>query len=259
MSNADTEHNTFTRPGFVVAGVVVGAVAVLGVVLGTGALDAEPTPPASAAPTTVQQAPSESESPDPAETDGAGLVPGDGDSICGLGGSEDSGTVTTAPDAEWSHDGTVAYPTSQQHGPGDTTGDGVRYCFGRTPTGALFAAANAVVHGANPQLIRPWMDYFVAEGPGRVALLADNTEGATTGTAGTRLAISGFRVLDYTPDAATVDIAVTGSTQGQTVNLSMVYDLVWEDGDWKLRVDNPEMPVDVATIPNSAGYIAWGE
>ena len=48
-------------------------------------------------------------------------------------------------------------------------------------------------------------------------------------------------------------------SNGQTVNLSMVYDLVWEAGDWKLVVTNPAAPINVAQIPNVSGYIAWEE
>jgi hypothetical protein len=39
----------------------------------------------------------------------------------------------------------------------------------------------------------------------------------------------------------------------------MVYLLAWEAGDWKLSVTDPNAPINVANIPDLAGYISWGE
>ena len=39
--------------------------------------------------------------------------------------------------------------------------------------------------------------------------------------------------------------------------LSALYDLTWEDGDWKLVVSDPKAPVDFAKIPDLAGYVSW--
>ena len=73
-----------------------------------------------------------------------------------------------------------------------------------------------------------------------------------------RVEVAGFRLLAYDGQTARVDVAVRGATGGQTVNLSMVYLLVWEGGDWKLSVTDPNAPINVANIPDLAGYISWG-
>ena len=46
--------------------------------------------------------------------------------------------------------------------------------------------------------------------------------------------------------------------EGRTVNLSMVYTLTWQDGDWKLQVADPNAPFDVAHVPDIVGYTTWG-
>ena len=66
------------------------------------------------------------------------------------------------------------------------------------------------------------------------------------------------KLFPYDGDSARIDVAVRGSASGKTLNLSMVYPLVWEDGDWKLNVTDASAPIDVATIPDLAGYITWG-
>lgn len=167
------------------------------------------------------------------------------------------GTLSAAPAAEWAFQDTTAYPTSPEFGPGETNADGVRYCFQHSPEGAVFAAANAVVQGSDSELVGAWLDYFVADGPHRDAVLS---QGAGTGGSGqgVRVEVAGFRLLAYDGQTARVDVAVRGATGGQTVNLSMVYLLVWEGGDWKLSVTDPNAPINVANIPDLAGYISWG-
>lgn len=247
MADEENEQNPWTRPGFVAAAVVVAIVVVLGIVLAVVAAtrDDGPDPTASPAPTQTSAAPTAE------PTAAAG-----GASVCGLDGVEMTGSLSTAPAAEWAFQGTTAYPTSEEFGPGETDPSGVRYCFQHSPEGAVFAAANAVVQGADSATVGAWLDYFVAAGPHRDAVV---NAGGASGATGARVNIAGFRLLDYNGDTATVDVAVRGATGGQTVNLSMVYSLVWEEGDWKLRVDDPRAPIDVATLPDLAGYITWGQ
>jgi hypothetical protein len=47
-------------------------------------------------------------------------------------------------------------------------------------------------------------------------------------------------VLAYDGDSARVDIAFRGSSNGQSVTGSAVYELVWADGDWKLDASKSE-------------------
>ncbi|AYD89925.1 hypothetical protein D5R93_07610 [Actinomyces lilanjuaniae] len=63
--------------------------------------------------------------------------------------------------------------------------------------------------------------------------------------------------MSYDGATARIDMAVTGSSGGQTVNLSAVYELVWEEGDWKLLITDPSEPVSFAQLPHVAGYTVW--
>ncbi|MFJ2521304.1 hypothetical protein ACIOWF_20240 [Cellulosimicrobium cellulans] len=249
MATDDNEQNPFTRPGFIAAAVVVALVVVLGIVIAivsaTRSDDPDPAPePSTSSPTT-------SAAPTSEPSDVAG-----GASVCGLvEGQELTGTLSTAPNAEWAYQGTTAYPTSSEFGPGETTAGGVRYCFQHSPTGALFMAANAITQGSDPSISAEWVEYVYAPGPHREHLLS---AGAAQETEGTRASIAGFRLLSYDGESARVDLAVRASTGGDTATLSAVYDLVWIDGDWKVSTDTAQ-PLDIAAVPDIAGYVAWGE
>ncbi|MAP62363.1 MAG: hypothetical protein CMH34_01150 [Microbacterium sp.] len=244
----DTQQSSFTRPGFIVGAVVVAAIIVAAIILTVLNLnrddDAAPPPPDPSSSATSNAAPS----PEPSGEGG-------GASICGLEGVELSGTVTTAPAAEWAFVRTVAYPTSPEFGPADTGSEGYPMCFQHSPQGALFAAATALAVPADSALVQPWIDYALSEGAYREALLSE--VGGSTDSSGVRLQLVGFRMLSYDDDTARVDLAVRGSSEGTTITASTVYELIWEDGDWKINA-NVANPFDFATIPDTSGYIAWG-
>ncbi len=248
MAEDNEQQSPFTRPGFVAATVVIALIVVLGLVIVIVNMNRDDPDPAPTTSTSVEPTSAAPTSEPPEAVGGA--------SVCGLPGEVLEGTLTTAPAAEWEYQGTTAYPTSSEFGPGDTSAGGVRFCFERSPEGALFAAANSLVQGSDPSIAEEWLQYIVAEGPFRDQLLADVGSG-TTGE-GTRLAIVGFRVLAYDGETARIDLAVRGTSQGQTITLSGVYELVWQEGDWKISADVAQ-PLNMATIPDTAGYIAWGE
>lgn len=244
---AEETSSPFSRPGFVVSAVVVAVVLVLGVVVAIVAAtrgDDDPvegpagrTPTARAGPT-------------------AGAADG---SVCGLTDSSDT-TLTQAPEATWEYQGTTAYPTSAEFGPGAAEEAGYRYCFARSPQGALFMAANAVAQGGSfsDPTVAAFAEYALADGPYREELLTPPTDGASTGDGGTRMRIAGFRVLHYDGDTARIDMGIRATSQGQTLTASAVYELVWSAGDWKFRADLPT-PVDMAPVPDLVGYVPWGE
>ncbi|WP_454044647.1 hypothetical protein [Cellulosimicrobium sp. Marseille-Q8652] len=247
MATDDNEQNPFTRPGFIAAAVVVALVVVLGIVIAiVNATRSDDPAPAPSSPSPTMSAAPTSEPSDVA----------DGASVCGLEGVELSGTLSIAPEAEWAYQGTTAYPTSPEYGPRETTADGVRFCFQHSPTGALFMAANALVQGSDPAVSGAWVDYSLADGPYRDELIGQ--VGDTSGSEGTRMNLAGFRMLAYDGDTARVDLAVRASSGGQNVTLSGVYELVWQDGDWKISADVAQ-PLNTATVPDLAGYITWGE
>lgn len=236
----DGSPTPWAQPKFLIAAILVVALVILGVVLALSGRD-EPGGTAST-PTTTSSA-----------TTSAPVNAG-AESVCGLPGYADSGTLTSAPEAEWLFQGTTAYPASSEYGPAATSPEGVRYCFQHTPTGALFAAVNAIVQGSDPAVSKEWLEYTLTDGPYRDQIVGD---GEASGSSETRMNVVGFRMLAYDGATARVDVAVRVTSGNSTVFTSGVYEWVWTEGDWKLRADIAE-PLSVVRIPDLSGYVPWG-
>lgn len=244
------EQSPFTRPGFIVSAVVVAVVLVLGAILATvgivnGTRD-EPTASPATATTTTTSADQPSESSAPAAA---------GASICGLSGEVLEGTVETPPAADWKFQGSINYATSTTYGPGTTDQNDVRSCFQRSPEGALFMASNAAAQGSDPATAKEWMNGALSDGPYRESILSESSD--VSDSDGTRVEITGYRVLGYDGETAQVDLLATATSQGQSVDISSIYYLIWENGDWKLDT-NKEKPLDVGTAVNTSSYTRWG-
>ena len=248
-STTKEQRSPLASPWFIGSSVVVGLIALAGIIVATTAGGDDPA----AGPT--PSAPTASASP----TEKVG----DADaSVCGLAGVETTGRVTTAPETtSWDYQDILAYPVSSTAGPGKIAPEGYRFCFQHTPKGAVFAAANAAITGftMDSTLMDGWREYTFADGAYRADLLAtDNGVQANKEAGEIRAEISGFKLLAYDGSTARVDIAFTGSSGANTVTGSGVYELIWSDGDWKINTDVRE-PVRVSQIPSTAGYVAWRE
>lgn len=236
-----------TRPGFLVAAVLVLVIVMLGAFLAVRVARSDnttPTPPPATS-TVPQNSPTAATST-PADS---------GASVCGLPEGTKA-SLTSAPAVTWDYQGTIAYPQSPEFGPGKVAPEGYRYCYQQGAAGALVMAANAFAQGSDPQVGDQWVQYALGDGQYREQLLS--RLGTSRGSEGTRVKMAGFRILNYDGQRARVDIGVQASSQNQTLTASSVYELVWQDGDWKINAD-VERPLDVATIPDLAGYIPWGE
>lgn len=247
--------NPFATPGFIAVMGVIALVAVLGLALALMSV----TRSYSVAP--FSQTASESPAGVVATTNPASNslpLAANQASICGLKGEVLSGSITRLPEADWEYQGTTAYPLSAIFGPATTSPEGYRYCFQHSPEGALFAAANAAVQGSEKTIAATWSGYVVAEGPYREELVADMTGGPVSGAAGSRMRIEGYRLLDYDWETARVDLGMLGTSDGKSTYTSVVYDLVWVEGDWKISANKPT-PVDIVSVPDLAGYTAWAE
>lgn len=242
MSPEAAARSPFGRPGFVVAAAAVAGLVVLALVLVLTDDDGA-------------DAPSDA---DPVATAGPSGDP-DAESVCGLEGEDLDGRLTSAPDVDaWEYQGTIAYPVSEEYGPADTTAAGVRSCFQRSPEGALLAAANALAQASDAELAPAWADYFLGVGEHRAEWIANAGGSASAEPSGVRLTVAGFRLLDYTGSTARVDLGVDAVTDGARSTNSYVYELVWQDGDWKLDAGAVQ-PLNHAVVPDLAGYVDWGE
>lgn len=256
MTLGESEKSRFTRPGFIVGALMVSLIVVLGVVFGVWqASGNEPEPntappsPASSSSVTSSAAPTNENSAKAKGGSGS-----DSDSVCGLDGEVLTGKIAEAPAAEWEYQGTVAYPTSEKHGPAKTNDAGVRYCFQHSPEGALFAAANAVAQGSyDPE--GAFINHFLSlNTPNRTELLVPS---GSSDTSDTRMSIVGFRLLSYEGATAAVDIAARVTSSGKTIYVSAIYNLAWEDGDWKLLPVDGSDPLPFVPIPDLVGYTSW--
>ena len=238
----DGDVSPFTRPGFLVSAAVVLVLVVLaGFLVFTGGDDGDAAP----APSTSSAGGSTSAGPS------ATTSSGDCDAPTG-----DTAVPVQAPDTQWELVGTVAAPSSTDAGPTITDPDtGVRSCYARTPTGALFAAANFLAAVNNPDTLVTAVEDLAAAGPGRDTLLelARTDPTAVLGT-GTGFQVAGFTFLSATEDVTSVSIAI-GNTGGLAgVPLTVVY----EGGDWK--VDLPpdgDVAGGATAISSLAGYVPW--
>jgi len=235
----------FTRPGFVVAAVLVVVVVLLGVIAAVRIGRGDDVAPPPTAPMTAVATPPATDVPaDPSA------------SLCDLAGAAGKETLAAAPTVAWEYQGTTAYPTSPQFGPGRSAPEGYRFCFQHTPEGAAVMAANALAQGSDPEVGARWAAYALGEGRFRDQLLTEI--GTVTGAPDTRIKIAGVRILNYDATTARVDLATRVSSQNQNLVLSAVYELVWQAGDWKISAD-VQRPLDTATIPDLSGYLPWGE
>lgn len=180
-------------------------------------------------------------------------------STCGIGVDRLDGALSAAPDTVWQYQGESGYPTSTVHGPGTTSPEGVRTCFERSPEGAVFMAANAAVQGSSASTAIPWLPYAVSEGRYRERFIEEvDAPDSYEEESSSRLTPLGFRVLAYDGDSARVDVAMRLQTGTDTVSVSGIYALVWQDGDWKLDAEVEE-PMTVTPLPDAVGYVAWNE
>lgn len=232
--------NPWTSWPFITGAVVVAVIALMGAGLAISSLLERPSPPVAGPPAA---------SPPPPTVTSSGAEA----SICGLTAHEASGTITRAPEAEWSLVGTTAAPRNETSGPGLVEESGYRHCYARTAEGAVFAAANFAAMGSDPGLMTDVARGSVVEGAGRDVLMKQPV--ATSG-GGVRVQIVGVRVLAYNDKKAQVDIAVrtsNGSLGGQ------VFDLLWDGGDWKMEVtSNGDLLTRATQLRDLSSYVMWG-
>jgi hypothetical protein len=226
-----------SRRGFVFGAIVVGALVLTAVLIALTTQGTGGSAPVAGAPTAAP--------PHPDADAGS-------DSVCGLPGFERAGTLTVVPDTDWVVVGTMAAPSRAVVGPGVVGEDGVRSCYAHTVAGAVFAAANLWAMGSDARLARLAVEQLTVPGPGRDAAIAADTGNGNTGVG---VQIAGFKVLSYTGDAATIDIAFRMST-GQLVGFASA--LEWVGGDWKsVLTDEGKPPYRPVSLVGLGGYVPW--
>lgn len=189
---------------------------------------------------------------EPPTSDPSAVVDTNSDSRCGLSDADQSMPTTGGPSAEWDLIERIAVPSTEKYGPGDES-NGLRVCFAQSPTGAVVAAYNMAAQFSSSELARDAYEEFLASGPGRDALLASFEPSTASDDLSVQLA--GFQLLEFSMDRAVVDLVARGSN-GAIVSTPV--HLVWEDGDWRVSLqDNGQPFIAPRSVPSLAGYIKW--
>ena len=240
MSDAESA-SPFRSPTFIWAAVLIGILLVIGIiVVALNIVDsnretATPAPtPASASPT-----------------------PALGDDCPQLDSIDPAAEVDPYLKVDWRHTGSVAYPVSEALGPFKET-KGVNECFARSRDGAALAAASLVAAGSTPGLQVAVVEERVLGSLKEERLLEAEKQANTVGADPARLTVSAFRVFNYTPERAVVEIGGTVERGSRTQYVSIITTLVWQDNDWYAWADVPSDSVSSA-VPSLQGMTFWNE
>lgn len=240
-TESTTESNPFTKPGFIIAAVMVVVLLAAGIViflLPKGQNEAQPAPSAPGTGSTPAASPSAS-------------AADAGSSVCGLPASAET-SLGAAPVTKWELVGTMAAPADPSIGPGKIDAQGIRSCFAHTPQGALYAAVNLWALGSDPSKERAIAEQLAAKGPGREAGMKAPQNQAPSSSV--KIQIAGFNV-SYTTNQAVVDLAFKADNGALA---SVRTTLLWQDGDWKgVVADNGAPLEEPRQIRDLSGFIPW--
>lgn len=173
---------------------------------------------------------------------------------CDLPASDQTG-LTAIPETGWkligAGENSMSVPVSDTAGPAQW--DGQRpSCWQQSPTGAVLSSAFFVALASTGDQHDLYTLYTVP-GPARDAALAETPEDEETYTTG--LKIEAFRLVNYTPDDAQVEIVVSGTPNqnSEPVYAAATFDVTYHDGDWKYRAPTSGEP-SVKQITTLDGY-----
>ena len=248
-SENSNERAWYLRRGFIIAAAVLVVIIIMGIVV---IVIGPPDKGATASPTTPPGANRSTENVSP-PIQVPTTAPAATGSTCGPTTVQLDGTVTTAPAAQWALVGTTYAPQSAAVGPGRTASDGLRECFARTPQGALFAAANLLAMGSEPQLVKEMTRNLTVPGRGRDTDIQQQATARAPATT-TRYQLGGFKILAYDGTSSRIDLAVIAPN----LNVSIVYDLRWYGGQWMVvPADDGQAQIPGSQLSDLSGYVLW--
>ncbi len=283
--NKNEDQSPYGR-GFVAACIVIGAVLLCGALLLITGLTSTPSDATAGATTTQPVQASSVESgttsaapesgPDatgqpatPAAATGSATT-ASGTTGSGTTGSGSSGqsagggcalpagdqSIPTKPPASdgWDVSRRVVVPRSNTFGPAKTDPDGFRRCFAHSPTGAVYAAYNAIAALADQRQSIPTVQKLMSPGPNTDALIRELRKDEPSASS-TVAQLSGYRVLDADQDRATIMLALPVESAYMSITLTFV----WQHNDWHLQPPPPGEPVGTpfAQHRDLNDFVAW--
>ena len=211
--------------GLLILLVVVGVVVVI-----FGGRDPEPSTAAPAPPVTTA-APAQPSPTDPE----AGETP-----------------LMQAPDTEWDLLYDIAVPTSPTDGPALQDGR-IWSGWERSPDGALMAASYLAVMVGAPEAAAVIERQAVPGTQAQAYLNQLSVAPPSKPTPGLTPTIAGFRFVDYSDDAARVELLLVASDFAASIPV----DVAWHDGDWKIDLEASGGAPRVTRLDGTSGFIPW--
>lgn len=165
-------------------------------------------------------------------------------------GTAELPSATPAVDG-WENVNGVGVPVSEAYGP--FTKDGELWtCYEHSSTGAAFAATYVLAAtGSVPGFAEAW----VPESEYQDSLKDAEQEDLPPSSPATA---AGFRVASYTPERASVDVALEVGTDQGTGLVSMRWVLIWDGTAWKVDPEMGETGVEPVVLDSLEGFVSWG-
>jgi hypothetical protein len=264
----DTDDQSPYGRGFIAASIVIAAILLCGALLlvtdssSGAAAGGEPPAVADAPAAEASGAPAVEAPATPASESGAGSTTqpaGSTGHSSGSGGcslpADDQAVPTKPPSVDtWEVKHRVVVPRSSTYGPAKTDPAGFRRCFAHSPTGAVYAAYNAIAAIADQRQAIPTVRKLMVPGPDTEALIHElRSEDESFGSEAVQIA--GYRLLDTERDRVTVMLALPVESAYMSATLT----LVWYGDDWRLRPPSPGEPVGApfAQHRDLSDFVAW--
>jgi hypothetical protein len=228
----------WTRPGFLIAAVLVGLIVISGIVIAITRDGSDLAPPLSAGPV----APT-----------------GDDNTPTAL----PTKIPTKAPaGVTWQLVGQSAVPVSKTVGPRtitETTASG----FAHTPEGALIAAAQLAIRGGYSAGRKSWeptiTKQFAPSADRDLLLTGLKQQPEPTGQPGSLSPLTGFIYQSYTPDTAVIGLVYRSVNGGGSSYFVVNHTVVWREGDWQLVAPPGGSWRSISRPTNDlVGVVEWG-
>lgn len=167
---------------------------------------------------------------------------------CGAGASDDQAVLDAAPkDTTWvTTDGGWMGPVSKTAGP--MVDSPIRSCFEHSAEGALYAASWIMLQVNDPATSQQTYERYVINGP------------EWEEPSGGLFRIAGYQIISADADRVTIRLAVTIPSVGDGSDWwSSDLTMVWQDGEWRLRVPDTAStnPLGIARVSDTSKFIRW--
>lgn len=167
---------------------------------------------------------------------------------CGAGASDDESVMDAAPKGtKWvTTDSGWTGPSSKTAGP--MVDSPIRSCFEHSAEGALYAATWTMLQLNDPTVSQYTYEHYVINGPKWEA------------SSGGIFHVAGYQIISAEADRVTVRLAMTVPSVGDGSDWwSFDLTMVWQDGDWRLRVPDTTStnPLGFTRVADTSKFIRW--